>query len=210
MLAAGGSARWGEGSKLLAPYRGEALVVGAVRAAREAGLAPIFVVLGHRSGGLVDALPGDVVTVSNPDWREGRATSVAAGVEAAARRTDVGAVTLLLGDEPRVSPDVIRAAVAAWREGGAELVRTRYRDRPGHPVVFDRARFGDLTGLEGEGCVRRYLERHAGAVRTLRVDEPGPLDVDTREDHRRLAAGREEPGEPEGPEVREPGAGGEA
>lgn len=186
VLAAGGSSRWGEGSKLLAPFRGAPLIAGAIGAARKAGLSPVFVVVGDGSSGVADVLPEDVVTVPNPDWREGRATSVSAGIRAALRREDVRAVALLLGDEPRVSPDVIRAALALWREEGAELVRTVYRDRPGHPVVFDRARFADLVGLEGGGCVRRYLERNAADVRVLRVEAEGPVDVDTPEDHRRL------------------------
>lgn len=198
VLAAGGSTRWGEGSKLTAPYRGEALVVGAIRSAREAGLSPIFVVVGHRSDELADLLPGGVVTVANPAWREGRGSSVAAGIEAASREEGVAAVALLLGDEPEVSPAVIRSAVAAWRDEGAELVRTVYRDRPGHPVIFDRARFADLSELGGTTCVRRYLERHPDAVRELAVDAEGPADVDTREDHRRLTAGGEDLEELEG------------
>lgn len=186
VLAAGRSSRWGEGTKLLAPFRGRPLVASVLGAAREAGLSPLLVVTGHRSGELEEALPEDAVRVRNPAWREGRASSVAAGIREARSRPDVGAVVLLLGDEPRVRPEAIRAAVAAWREEGAELVRTVYRDRPGHPVLIDRRRFDDLAGLSGEDRVRDYLERHAEAVRVLRVDAPGPLDVDTREDHRRL------------------------
>lgn len=186
VLAAGGSSRWGEGSKLLAPLGEGTLLEGALGSAREAGLRPILVVLGHRAGELRAVLPGDAVPVEHPAWREGRASTVAAGVRAAREREGVGAAALLLGDEPRVSPGVIRAAVALWRDEGAELVRTVYGDRPGHPVVVDRSRFEDLVGLTGEEGVRRYLERNAEAVRLLRVEEPGPDDVDTPEDLRGL------------------------
>lgn len=188
VLAAGGSERWGEGSKLLAPWRGGALVEGALRSAREAGLSPLLVVTGPDAEALEAVLPEDAHPVANPDWRRGRASSVAAGVREA-RRRGVGAVVILLADEPRVPPPAIRAAVAAWRDEGAVLVRTRYRDRPGHPVLIDRSRFDDLAGAEGEAGIRRYLERHEAEVRTLRVDAPGPDDVDTREDHRRLGGG---------------------
>ena len=189
VLAAGGSERWGEGSKLLAPWDGGALVEGALRSARDAGLTPLLVVTGSDAAALRRALPDDVRPIPNPDWHRGRATSVAAGIREARRHSDVGAVVILLGDEPLVRPATIRAAVAAWRDEGAALVRTRYRDRPGHPVLVDRSRFDDLVEVEGEAGVARYLERHADEVRTLRVDAPGPADVDTREDYRGLADG---------------------
>lgn len=186
VLAAGGSSRWGEGSKLLAPVGEGTLLEEALRSAREAGLAPILVVLGHRAPEVRAALPADAVPVENPAWREGRAATVAAGIRAARERGEIGAVALLLGDEPGVSAGVIRAAVALWREEGAELVRTVYGDRPGHPVVVDRSRFGDLSGLTGEEGVRRYLERNGEDVRLLRVEERGPRDVDTPGDLRGL------------------------
>ena len=189
VLAAGGSRRWGEASKLLAPWEGEALVQGALRSAREAGLEPLLVVTGPDAPALEAALPDDAHPVPNPDWRRGRASSVAAGIREARRRDDVGAVVILLGDEPGVPPAAIRAAVAAWRDEGAVLVRTRYRDRPGHPVLVDRSRFDDVVGVEGETGVADYLERHEADVTTLRIDAPGPGDVDTREDHRRLTDG---------------------
>lgn len=186
VLAAGGSSRWGEGSKLLAPVGEGTLLEGALRSARDAGLRPLLVVLGHRAGELRAALPEDAVPVEHPAWREGRASTVAAGIRAARERPEVGAAALLLGDEPGVSPRVIRAAVTLWRGEGAELVRTVYGDRPGHPVVVDRSRFEDLVGLTGEEGVRRYLERKADALRLLRVEERGPRDVDTPEDLRGL------------------------
>lgn len=193
VLAAGGSSRWGPGTKLLAPLQEGGTVVGAaVRAARRAGLAPVVAVLGHRADEVGEALPEGVETIRNPDWASGRSGSLAAGLRAVGARPDVAAAVVLLGDEPGVRPEVIREVRTAWRAAGAEAVRTRYRDRPGHPVLFARSCFGELEELEGDGGARAWLERAAAGdrVHTLRVDARGPRDVDTREDHRRLRAGR--------------------
>lgn len=192
VLAAGGSSRWGPGTKLLAPVPEGGTVVGAaVRAARRAELEPVVAVLGHRADEVREALPGGVETVRNPDWASGRSGSLATGLRAAARPA-VAAAVVLLGDEPGVRPEVVRAVRAAWRESGAEAVRARYRDRPGHPVLFARSCFGELEELEGDGGARAWLERAAagGRVHTLRVDARGPLDVDTPDDHRRLRGRR--------------------
>lgn len=193
VLAAGGSSRWGPGSKLLAPLDGGRTVVESVAlAARRAGLEPVVAVLGHRAEEVRRALPEGVETVRNPEWAAGRSGSLAAGLRRASARPEVAAAVVLLGDEPGVEPEVIRAVRAAWREGEAEAVRTRYRDRPGHPVLFARSCFAELGRLEGDRGALRWLERagEAGRLRTVRIETEAPRDVDTREDHRRLSGGR--------------------
>lgn len=190
VLAAGGSRRWGEGSKLLASWEDGALVEAPVRRARAFGLAPVLVVLGDRSEEVERVLPAGVRAVHHPGWREGRASSLAAGIRALAGREGVDATAVFLGDEPRVPEPAIRAVLRAWREGDADAVRPCYGGVPGHPVLFGRRCFPELARLEGEDGVRRYLEEGPVRVRVLRLELPAPADVDTREDLRRLREGR--------------------
>lgn len=192
ILAAGGSRRWGEGSKLLASWGDGTLVEAAVETAREAGLEPLLVVVGDRADAVGRVLPPGARAVRHPGWREGRASSLAAGIRALEGSEEVAAAAVFLGDEPRLPAAAVRAVLGAWREGGADVVRPRYRDRPGHPVVFGRRCFGALAGLEGEDGVRRWLEEAPVRVRELALERPGPADVDTREELRRLR----ETGEP--------------
>lgn len=186
VLAAGGSRRWGEGSKLLAPWGDGTVVEAAVAGARDAGLHPVLVVLGDRSAEVGRVLPAGVRAVRHPRWREGRASSLAAGIDALAADVDVEAAAVFLGDEPRVPTGAVRAVLEAWREGDAGVVRPFYGDTPGHPVIFGRRCFPGLAELAGEDGARRYLERGSVRVRAVRLDGPAPSDVDTREDLRRL------------------------
>lgn len=186
VLAAGGSRRWGEGSKLLASWHDGTLVEAAVRGARQVGLDPVLVVLGDRSEEVGRAVPAGARLVPHAGWREGRASSLAAGIRALSGRREVDAAAVLLGDEPRVPASAVRAVLGAWREGGADAVRPLYRGRPGHPVVFGRDCFPALEELGGEEGVRRFLDEGPIRVRTLDLDLPAPGDVDTREDLRRL------------------------
>ena len=186
VLAAGGSRRWGEGSKLLAPWDDGRLVQAAVEAAREAGLDPVVVVLGDRADEVSDVLPDGVETVRHAGWRRGRASSLAAGIRALADREEVAAAAVFLGDQPRLPPSAVRAVLDAWREDTADAVRPFYGDVPGHPVVFGRRCFPELAALDGEEGVRRYLDEESARVRTLRLDLPAPPDVDTPDDLRRL------------------------
>lgn len=186
VLAAGGSRRWGEGTKLLAPWDGRTVVEAAVDAARDAGLEPVVVVVGDRSEEVDGVLPPGVRAVHHPGWRAGRASSLAAGIRALADREGVDAAAVFLGDEPRVPASAVRAVLEAWREGEADAVRPLYGGEPGHPVVFGRRCFPELATLGGEDGVRRYLDEVSARVRTLRLEGPPPPDVDTREDLRRL------------------------
>ena len=197
VLAAGTSSRLGAGSKLLLPVRGEPLVAGPVKAALAAGLAPVLVVLGSRAGEVRTAIleavgggsggaPADALrflVVDDPS--RGQGASLAAGVDRLAGDPSVAAAAVMLGDEPGLSADAVRVMAGAWRPGGPAL-RARYRDRPGHPVVFGREWFDALSGLEGDEGALRLLEERAGDVREVEIGSDAPADVDTLADYRRL------------------------
>ena len=90
----------------------------AVRAVREAGVAPIVVVTGHEAEALRAALEDfEIELVHNERFAEGMGMSLAAGIRALERRVD--AAFVCRGDMPRVGArhlEAIRAAYAP-REG---------------------------------------------------------------------------------------------
>lgn len=189
ILAAGLSSRMDRRFKLLLPY-GDTTVVGAVvEAAAEAGLDPVLVVAGHRAGEVRRTLARTGArVVENPDFRDGMAASLAAGVRALRSERAVSGAAVLLGDEPGVGTETIRAAVEAWREADAPVLRTLYRDRPGHPVLFARAAFPLLEGLRGDRGPAEFLEPERPEVARLEVDFPAPVDIDTPGAYRRALA----------------------
>ena len=76
VLAAGGSRRLGKPKQLVRRH-GQSLVRRTVTAALGAGCAPVVVVLGAHADAVRVALAGlDVVTLVNPDWRTGLASSL--------------------------------------------------------------------------------------------------------------------------------------
>ena len=62
----------------------------------------------------------------------------------------------------------------------------RYADGLGHPFLFHRDVFGELTQLHGDKAVWKLL--HSGRYPVTEIDTDGtvPIDVDTREDYERL------------------------
>lgn len=177
VLAAGLGTRFG-GTKQLADLDGRPLVCHAVDTAVRAGLAPVLVITGHDARAVADVLPDEATAIPNPWYSEGQATSLHMAVEAASS-TDAGVLVVLLGDEPCVDPDVVRAVLGAC-EAGASVARAVYDDRPGHPVAFTRGVWQQLLGASGDDGARGLLADLE--VTEVRVHGPGPRDVDTTED----------------------------
>jgi molybdenum cofactor cytidylyltransferase len=189
VLAAGASVRHPGGSKLLLPFDDGTVVSASVRGVATAGLRPIVVVVGHRAGEVRDAVGvamGDeeIEFVENPRYREGVAGSLSVGLGRLAAQSDVKAAAILLGDEPGVSPAVIRAVADAWR-GGAPIARAVYRDRPGHPVIVDRSLFTILQGGEGDRGLNAVLGRCGLDFVPVHIEREAPVDIDTPADYRR-------------------------
>ena len=166
-------------SKLLRPWNGGMLVEAPVSVAREVGLQPCIVVVGSSAKSLVPALARhEVISLQHGAWSRGRASSLAAGLERLLGFESVQAVVVLLGDEPGVRPEAIRAVADAWRKGTPDLVRVRYRDRPGHPVLLGPSARELALHLDGEESVWNRLIAAGLAGVEVPVDLDSPVDVD--------------------------------
>ena len=185
VLAAGGSRRLGRPKQLLS-YGDATLLDHTLGVARACGFDQLVCALGGASDAVratVDLAAVDVV--ENRDYGEGCSSSIAAALEVVDERADV--LVLLLGDQPGVRPETVRALLAG--RGGAPLAVCRYDDGRGHPFAFARAVFGELRAMHGDKAVWKLLERHADAVVEVGVPGPVPLDVDTWEDYEAVLAG---------------------
>jgi len=179
VLAAGGSSRLGRPKQLL-PYRGATLLDEVLDTARACAFDQLVVALGGaaeevRAG--VDLRGADVVV--NDAFGSGCSSSIAAAM--AAVRDDVGVVVLLLGDQPGVRAESVRALLDGG--GGAPLAVCSYDDGRGHPFAFARPVFADLRSLHGDKAVWKLLDQQASDVVEVRVPGPVPRDVDTWEDY---------------------------
>ncbi|HEY0534417.1 MAG TPA: nucleotidyltransferase family protein [Actinoplanes sp.] len=178
VLAAGGSLRLGEAKQLL-PYRGRTLLDATLSVARACGFAELFVALGGSAAQVratVD-LSGCTV-VDNPDFSTGCGSSIRTAIS----HVTADAVVLLLGDQPGVSPrDVLRVSAVPTPLGVCA-----YHDGLGHPFLFRRPVFGEMSQLHGDKAVWKLLHSGRYPVTEVPVDGPVPIDVDTWADYERL------------------------
>lgn len=174
LLAAGGGTRFaGDTHKLRATFRGRPLLCHAIDPVVEAGL-PLFVVTGAVD--VDDLVPATATVVRNPRWEDGQATSVRAGIAAAA---DAGhdAVVVGLGDQPFVRADAWRAVSAA----DAPMAVATYDGHPGHPVRLGAGVWG-LLPEAGDEVGRVVRRSRPDLVREIPCPHGDASDIDTLED----------------------------
>jgi molybdenum cofactor cytidylyltransferase len=178
ILAGGGSRRFGR-PKLLENMDGEVLIRRAVRAAKDAELDPIVVVLGADGPALREALGQLAVQITNnPDWAEGQSSSVRAGLKMLAPIVD-GAV-FLLADMPLVDADLVSTLVETHRKSLEPIVAPWTGERWGNPVLFDRTTFEALRRIRGDQGGRALFKTYS--VEAVPWGQPAMLDIDTPDD----------------------------
>jgi molybdenum cofactor cytidylyltransferase len=190
VLAAGSSSRMGR-NKLLLELGGETLVRRAVRQAVEAGLAPVVVVLGHEAERIRQELAGlACLPVVNPEHLRGAGSSLRVGVREVG---DVAALVLVLADMPFVSAAMLASLVERYRQGGTQLVMSRYGDVEAPPHLFDRSLFGELLCGEDERCAKPVIRRHMAEAAVAAWPAAALQDIDVAADFEQVRGRIAEP-----------------
>lgn len=174
-ILAGGEARRTGQPRQLQPCRGATLVRAMTYEICEASCDKVAVVLGaHAQRVRPEVADLPVVTLPNPLWSEGMASSIrAAVVWAVCVKAD--ALALFACDQPKLTAKHVDRLCAAYRLE-RRSVGSYYAGVLGVPAVFDRAEFTRLFELAGDSGVRQVL---LGA-NPVSVDWPeGVFELDT-------------------------------
>ncbi len=185
LLAAGESRRMGE-PKALLPWRGRTLLAHQLDALRGAGVDRTLVVLGHRYRELLPEVSGQAGAewVLNPDYRQGKTTSIKAGL--AAIGSPAPASLLILNvDQPR-SREMLEYLLRQHRASPALITIPTYRGQGGHPIILDGSLLPELMLIEEETQgLRAITQRYREAVRRTPVAATEALwDLNTPEQYR--------------------------
>jgi molybdenum cofactor cytidylyltransferase len=180
ILAAGRSTRMGGPNKLLAEVGGKPLVRIATEQALASKASDVIVVTGYQAEQVEKALQGlKIKFARNPDFADGLATSVKAGVAAVPDQAD-GAV-ICLGDMPLISAHLIDRLIEAFAPDRGNLIVVPVSDsRRGNPVLWSRRFFNELMTLDGDVGARHLIGKHNEAVAEVPVEgQSAFLDIDT-------------------------------
>ena len=200
VLAAGASSRMGSvKAALLLGQTGETVVARVVRTLLAGGAPDVTVVAGAHVEAVRRAMPAFaeaaagrpgrplVRVIEHHGWERGQLSSLIAGLDAIDDPLLEGALVTLV-DVPLVRPATVAAVVAAWRRTRAPIVRPADRDRHGHPVMFDRAVFGDLRAADPRQGAKAIFATHRDRIVNVPLDDEGAfLDIDTPADYEKIS-----------------------
>ena len=182
ILAAGRSTRMGALNKLTEEIAGKPMVRHVADAAAAAGLAGLYVVTGNAPGAVRAALEGIAFEeIPNPDFRNGLATSLAAGVRRLMQEDDLDGAIILLGDMPLVTAGLIQRLIAAFAPSEGHAICVPVLDgKRGNPILWSARFFPDMAGIQGDTGAKHLLGENAEWIAEVPVDDPAIFrDIDT-------------------------------
>lgn len=193
ILAAGESKRMGQ-PKLLLPYGESTVIESVLKAANGSRLNDTLVVCppqGARILELVERFSFQVVI--NPRPEKGMLSSVVVGLNRIPQEAE--AMVVILGDQPAISSSLIDLLIIGYRVKGSGIIVPVYKQKRGHPVLFDLKYREEISRLNPEIGLRALLRMYPDDVLEIPVNEPAAvLDVDTPEDYLRLRPGQGQKG----------------
>lgn len=179
ILAAGASSRMGEPKQLL-EWQNRSLLAHAIQNARSVMDDRIVVVLGaHAEAIRATADLDDTVAIVNPDWREGMASSIRAGI--LALPASASAALIMLCDQPLINSTHLQTILSLWQTEPVHIVASRYNDAIGVPALFPAGFFRPLLQLKGDRGAKRLLMESSENLITVPLPE-AELDIDDEDD----------------------------
>ena len=188
ILAAGESRRMGT-PKALCNWRETTFLEAVTGYLREAGITQITVVLGTVASQIQKyGIPDGIQVAVNPYPQNGQLSSLQTGLSVQKSRF-LGTIVALV-DHPAVSPDTIGALIEAFANRPELLIKPRFQERGGHPILIGRLWWQEILSAPTKPDVtdgqvltlRDILIRHPDQIRTIDVDDSGILiDIDTPE-----------------------------
>ena len=160
--------------KPLLQWRGSTLVEHQVSILLEGGASEVVVVLGHRSEDVAPYVERTGASfVVNEQYREGRTSSIKAGLEAVPEQAED--IILLGVDQPRTA-QIVRRVVETHLAAATLLTSPRLEGRGGHPLMFSAGLMPELKLISEENQgLREVFERHRAEITEVHFDDPdGP------------------------------------
>ena len=192
LLAAGESSRMGR-LKALLPWRGQPLLRHQVSALRDGGADRVVVVLGHRASELSPLLEGldGVDWVLNPDYLQGKTTSIKAGLSAIDREL-ADEILLLNVDQPRSSADIAHI-LQTHRATDCAITIPTCGGKGGHPIALSAELLDELLAIDEDSQgVKAVVQRRPESVNRFSLENPEILlDLNTPEQYRQAVEASE-------------------
>ncbi len=141
----------------------------------------VVVVRDEASAALVEPA-SNIVVIVDPEWEEGDAAPVRAGLDWLTRAADVEAAFVVTLDAPEINPDVLTEVAKAHASSDTTITVPKYRYIRGGPVLLGKDSWPRFLGAEGELDIEQLILAHPQWVTEARVDSPPPRRIVNADD----------------------------
>jgi len=187
--------------KQMMAWRGKTLLQYVLESLVDSDVDEIVLVLGHEAEAIRKSLSdlhieasenripsqrAHIKVVINPDYKQGMASSLQAGLRALDPKSE--AFLVILADQPGIGPDIVNRLIRGFQQADPKrgIVRPVYRGLRGHPVLIGAKYLQEARQLQGDVGARQILIDHPEDILEIDVDEDAILkDIDTPEEYRK-------------------------
>ena len=176
LLSAGESSRMGR-LKALLPWEGSTLIQYQINALRKAGASEVVVVGGYKSDQILSEIqdqPG-VVAIANPNYYQGKTTSIKAGLENLSSRNST--ILILAVDQPRPI-NLLSKLISSHIIAGKAITMPVFNGKSGHPILFSSVLMAELMEIDEESEGLRAISRRYRESMNLVDIDSGIVNAD--------------------------------
>ena len=180
LLAAGKSTRFGSNKLLHLLDNGKTIVQQAAETIIQACPDSIAVINNNTTPQLVEILSSSGLTIiKNHQAENGMGSSIACAVKALSKPD---ACLIALADMPFIKPATIKIMLQRVQYT-KYIIAPQYKEQRGHPVLFSKHFFSELTRLNSELGAREVIKNNREYLILVDVDDTGIIrDVDSKDD----------------------------
>jgi molybdenum cofactor cytidylyltransferase len=185
ILAAGESKRMGS-PKMLLDFGGRTMIERVIENVIASEINNYMIVLGADKDkliGIINRYP--VRCCFNENYFEGMLSSVQCGIRNIS--ADFEAALIFQGDQPFITPDVVRQVISSYRSKGKGIVIPTSEGKRGHPLLIDGKYRNEVELIDSSLGLRSLAHRFSNDVTEVETNNPGILrDFDTYADYEEI------------------------
>lgn len=185
ILSGGYSSRMGSFKPLL-KFGEKSAIELLVDTYKSAGISNIIIVTGYKGSEVAEKLRDSGITcIQNENYAQGMFTSVIKGIKAL--DTDIAAFFIHPVDIPLVKKHTIEVLKNKYLQSDQGIIYPEFCARKGHPPLIDCKYQKAILSSDGEGGLKKILEKYSSDSVTVAVyDRAILMDMDTQADYERL------------------------
>ncbi|MCK5560719.1 MAG: nucleotidyltransferase family protein, partial [Thermoplasmata archaeon] len=152
----------------------------------------IILVLGYQKdkitrsiGNLVDK--NKLRIVENSNYKQGMSSSLKVGLKAAIEKTEVDAVMIILGDQPKVTTELINEIIDNYKLSNGSIcvpmIETPLLTCPGHPVIISQRLYPEVMKIIGDKGAREVMKKNMSYAKVVMLsDDSSQFQINTEVD----------------------------